>query len=339
MVQISKGSKPPSPLTYSNAANTQKTSALPVAVAQQKQQQQHQSDLQRTVKQLIAGGVAGFVSRTVVSPLERMKILFQVQTNSNIKYTGVVDTLRTVYREEGVKGYFKGNGTNCLRIIPYSAVQFATYERMKRLMMKNGETELDTSAKMISGAVSGCASVVTTYPLDLARTRLSVMTDMRTSDGNRMGIWRCLTQIFKSEGGFKGIYRGITPTAIGIIPYNALNFTVYESLKEHFGKRSGNKDQQVGVYQRLLFGGISGVIAQTVTYPVDVVRRRFQVMGMNNFGYVYSGTFQALYTMVKVEGLRSLYKGCIPNYLKVAPAISVSFVTYEYVKQLLEQTR
>lgn len=64
-----------------------------------------------------------------MSPLERMKILFQVQTSSGSEalYRGIWPTLRKVYYEEGVMGYFKGNGTNCLRIIPYSAVQFGKY--------------------------------------------------------------------------------------------------------------------------------------------------------------------------------------------------------------------
>lgn len=87
------------------------------------------------LKHLAAGGVAGAVSRTAVSPLERMKILYQLQVEAargERKFQGILTSLRLIGREEGVKGYFKGNGTNVMRIVPYVAVQFAAYEEYKK---------------------------------------------------------------------------------------------------------------------------------------------------------------------------------------------------------------
>lgn len=85
-------------------------------------------------KTLLAGGVAGAVSRTVVAPFERLKIIFQTQGQPPM-YTGVVQALQKIGREEGVKGYFKGNGVNCIRIFPTSALQFYCYETYKRVRM------------------------------------------------------------------------------------------------------------------------------------------------------------------------------------------------------------
>lgn len=101
----------------------------------------------------IAGGIAGAASRTVVSPLERLKIIQcarpppsidvrslircvcrQVQPrNTGKPYTGVWRSLVRMWKEEGVKGLMRGNGINCVRIIPYSAVQFTTYEQLKKV--------------------------------------------------------------------------------------------------------------------------------------------------------------------------------------------------------------
>lgn len=80
----------------------------------------------------MAGGVAGAVSRTVVSPLERLKILYQVQSVGRDEYRlSVFKGLAKMWREEGWKGLMRGNGANCLRIVPYSAVQFGSYNFYK----------------------------------------------------------------------------------------------------------------------------------------------------------------------------------------------------------------
>src|SRR5277367_1371062 len=86
-----------------------------------------------TSTSFIAGGAAGAVSRTIVSPLERMKILFQIQGPGTANYTGVWSSLGKMWREEGWRGFMRGNGTNCIRIIPYSACQFAAYTTYKRV--------------------------------------------------------------------------------------------------------------------------------------------------------------------------------------------------------------
>lgn len=89
---------------------------------------------QPVVASFVAGGVAGAVSRTVVSPLERLKILFQIQSVGREEYKmSVPKALAKMWREEGWKGFMAGNGTNCIRIVPYSAVQFSAYNVYKRV--------------------------------------------------------------------------------------------------------------------------------------------------------------------------------------------------------------
>ena len=84
----------------------------------------------------LAGGVAGAVSRTVVSPLERLKILFQIQSAGREEYKlSVGKGLKKMWLEEGWRGFMRGNGTNCIRIVPYSAVQFGSYSFYKRVRM------------------------------------------------------------------------------------------------------------------------------------------------------------------------------------------------------------
>lgn len=91
---------------------------------------------QPVLASFVAGGVAGAVSRTVVSPLERLKILFQIQSVGREEYKmSVPKALAKMWREEGWRGFMAGNGTNCIRIVPYSAVQFSAYNVYKRVSL------------------------------------------------------------------------------------------------------------------------------------------------------------------------------------------------------------
>lgn len=86
------------------------------------------------VAAFMAGGVAGAVSRTIVSPLERLKILLQIQSVGREEYKlSIWRALVKMGREEGWRGFMRGNGTNCIRIIPYSAVQFGSYNFYKKV--------------------------------------------------------------------------------------------------------------------------------------------------------------------------------------------------------------
>ncbi|KAJ6593873.1 mitochondrial carrier [Mycena capillaripes] len=310
----------------------------------------------------IAGGFAGAASRTVVSPLERLKIIQQVQPRtSDQQYRGVWRSLVRMWKEEGMKGFMRGNGINCLRIVPYSAVQFTTYEQLKRWFTSHGSRELDTPKRLMSGALAGICSVCSTYPLDLVRARLSIATasipvsalaQAKTSSSNgaklslssayhtasssipasELSIVGMTLKIVREEGGVRGLYRGLVATAFGVAPYVGINFAAYEFLRGVItppGKTS--------VARKLSCGALAGSISQTLTYPFDVLRRKMQVTGMKSsgLGIKYTGAIDALQGIVRTEGIRGLYRGLWPNLLKVAPSIATSFAVYELVKDYL----
>lgn len=106
---------------------------------------------QPLVASFFAGGMAGAVSRTVVSPLERLKILLQIQNPGKSEYKmSVWKGLGKMWREEGFRGFMAGNGTNCIRIVPYSAVQFGSYNVYKPVC--SGPSRLRLSVKACGDA-------------------------------------------------------------------------------------------------------------------------------------------------------------------------------------------
>ncbi|KIY44486.1 mitochondrial carrier [Fistulina hepatica ATCC 64428] len=328
----------------------------------------------RVSSYFIAGGIAGAASRTVVSPLERLKIIQQVQPRtSDQQYKGVWRSLVRMWKEEGIRGYMRGNGINCLRIVPYSAVQFTTYEQLKQWLTRNGTRELDTPKRLASGAMAGVVSVCSTYPLDIVRSRLSIATAslqatptrvsvavpsactvstassltvstpalVRASHSNAthttyynpadLTMWGMAMKIVREEGGVRALYRGLVPTIMGVAPYVGANFATYEALRGVITPPGRNS-----AWRKLLCGALAGSISQTLTYPFDVLRRKMQVSGMKSeyLGIRYNGALDALFSIVRTEGVAGLYRGLWPNLLKVAPSVATSFFTYE-VKEFL----
>lgn len=286
-------------------------------------QKRKEKTLNDSLKHLFAGGIAGAVSRTCVSPLERLKILFQVQNPQAIKYKGIIPSLRMIWVEEGLLGYFKGNGTNVVRIFPYSAVQFAAFEQCKGWLIAPGASDLTVSTRLLAGAIAGVTSVAITYPLDLVRTRLSV------TDGRYNSMTGAVRHVVRTEGA-TALYKGITPTVLGVAPYVGLNFMCYETIKAAIRARG-----EPSTVQLLAAGGLAGAVAQTVTYPLDVLRRKMQMQGSSAEFPPYSSTWSAARDIWKTQSWRGFYRGLIPNYLKVVPAISITFVVYERVKGLI----
>ncbi|PSN64423.1 mitochondrial carrier protein-like protein [Corynespora cassiicola Philippines] len=293
---------------------------------------------QPVLASFIAGGVAGAVSRTVVSPLERLKILYQVQNVGRNEYKmSVPKALAKMWRDEGWRGFMAGNGTNCIRIVPYSAVQFGAYNVYKKFFESEPGAALGPYQRLFCGGLAGITSVTFTYPLDIVRTRLSIQsasfeTLKRDANVKLPGMWGILVSMYKNEGGFTALYRGIVPTVAGVAPYVGLNFMVYELARTQFTPEGQKDPSAIG---KLGAGAVSGAVAQTCTYPFDVLRRRFQINTMSGMGYQYAGIGDAIRMIVKTEGIRGLYKGIVPNLLKVAPSMASSWLSFEMTRDFV----
>ncbi|TYZ67579.1 hypothetical protein PybrP1_010811 [[Pythium] brassicae (nom. inval.)] len=294
--------------------------------------------MERDLQNILCGGVAGCASRTAVAPLERLKILFQVQdimrkgttaAASAPKYSGVWQSLRRIGAEEGVRGYFRGNGANCARVFPYIAIQFAAFERMKPLLLSDGATALTPLQKLAGGAVAGAVSVVFTYPLDFVRARLTVQGGLATAQYR--GIWDALQGTYRADR-LAGMYRGVSPTLLGVAPYVGLNFMVFETLRGAVPRDADGNPDMLAV---LGCGALAGACGQTAAYPMDLLRRRLQVSSLSGSqgGAASTSTVGALRVIVQQEGVRGLYKGLWPNFIKVVPSIAIMFTTNELLQR------
>lgn len=278
-------------------------------------------EMSRTLKQLLAGGLAGATARSVVAPIDRTKILIQTQHLSQagaVKYNGVFHTLQTVAREEGIRKLWRGNGTNCIRIFPYASIQFWSYDYFKGIIMDNSEN-FGVPQRLMAGSLAGMSAALATYPLDVIRIRLAVQPELT-------GFINSCKSVY-SENGVISFYKGVRPTLLSLSPFIAINFCCFDTLKTNLIPDQTKAPNPLLV---LSLGAASGIFAQTICYPLDTVRRRMQMKGNK-----YSSIYNAFSTIIKEETWRGMYKGIVPNAIKVVPNNGIRFMAYTYICRML----
>ena len=165
-----------------------------------------------------------------------------------------------------------------------------------------------------------------TYPLETVRTRLTLAPDQGVRYN---GIIDCFRQMWRTEG-FSGFFKGFGPTLLSGAPYTGIQMTTYELLK-----RAGPDDGK-GVLWQLTAGAMSGLIAQTITYPGDTVRRRMQNNGAGGAPRVYRNAFHCTSEIVKNEGVKGFFRGAWTNTVRAVPGAAFQFASYEMFKRLLD---
>jgi len=141
-----------------------------------------------------------------------------------------------------------------------------------------------------------------------------------------------LVTMYKTEGGMRALYRGIIPTVAGVAPYVGLNFMTYEFVRKWLTPPDQTNPSP---WRKLCAGAISGGFAQTCTYPFDVLRRRFQINSMEGMGFKYNSMAEAVKMIVAQEGVRGMYRGILPNLLKVAPSMASNWLAFETTRDFL----
>ncbi|KAI9667412.1 MAG: hypothetical protein M1821_000227 [Bathelium mastoideum] len=327
-----------------------------------------------------AGGFAACAAKTVVGPLDRVKILFQASSPQFAKYTGswfgVVKAMRDIQAQEGARGLFRGHSATLLRIFPYAAIKFAAYEQIRAIVIQNKSQET-AFRRFISGSMAGCLSVLCTYPLEIVRVRLA----FETKRDSRSSLSRICRQIYHEHppsvtrgpaqlntssvaaaaastanaasvvfekvtprSGLANFFRGFTPTLWGMLPYAGASFLTHDSAGDlmrhpriakhttlpHSANRSQdpNKPPQLVAWAELATGGLAGLVSQTVSYPLEVIRRRMQVGGVVGDGHRL-GMAEVAGKIWVEKGVRGFFVGLGIGYVKVIPMVATSFYVYE----------
>ncbi|GAA6063424.1 hypothetical protein JCM10212_002093 [Sporobolomyces blumeae] len=304
-------------------------------------------------KFLLAGGMAGAVSRTATAPFDRLKVYLITSPSTPIPKPSpavgpngkppkpprpnagsLAAAVRAVYSQGGLKAFWTGNLLNVVKIFPESAIKFLSYESAKRVFAQHwdcvpDQTMISNSSRFVSGGIGGVVSQFCIYPIESLKTRVMSSTGGRAR-GNAL-----ILQTFRdmySKGGFTFFFRGLPAGLIGVFPYAAIDMSTFEGIKISYTKWAG---EEPGIVGSLCFGAVSGGVGATSVYPLNLVRTRLQAQGTPAHPQVYTGIKDAAIKCYQREGWRGFYKGLTPTLVKVVPAVAISYAVYDQSKRIL----
>jgi len=220
---------------------------------------------------------------------------------------------------------WRGNGTNCIRIMPYASLQFWSYDYYKGIIMRNTTGSFGLFERFQAGAMAGITAASMTYPLDLIRIRLATNRDPAVAGFLTQG-----RSIVREGGSLAALYKGFVPTLTSLGPFIAINFAVFDTIKSNLMPEDINSELARAMYI-LAFGASSAIISQSLCYPLDTVRRRMQVKGST-----YTSMANAYSTIISKEGFFGLYRGILPNTIKIVPNNGLRWLFYTNLCRMLD---
>ncbi|KAI4227697.1 MAG: hypothetical protein L6R36_002184 [Xanthoria steineri] len=345
-------------------------------------QRQNKQNLDYVLRTGLAGGLAGCAAKTIVGPLDRVKILFQASNPQFAKYTGswfgVVTAMRDINRQSGLRGLFRGHSATLLRIFPYASIKFLAYEQFRAVLISTPAHETPLR-RLLSGAAAGVTSVFITYPLEVIRVRLafetkhearsslsgicrqiyreqqqqpqpariSTTSSAAASAGTAVPVLPTTTTTLTPRTGLVNFYRGFSPTLAGMLPYAGMSFLTHDTAGDWLRRpalapyttianpnHASSAPPILRYWAELIAGGFAGLVSQTASYPLEVIRRRMQVGGAVGDGHRWGMTETAA-TVWRERGWRGFFVGLGIGYFKVVPMAAVSFYVYERGKVVL----
>lgn len=300
-----------------------------------------------------------------------MKILFQTSNPRFEQYQrirfGLLHAIGDIYNRDRFVGLFRGHSATLLKIYPYAAIKFIAYEQYRAILIGGRRVRETWVRRFGAGALAGVTSVFVTYPLEMIRVRLAYETKRNKSSlsdickqiynetqlpklASEVQLRKAtpLTATTSFRFGLMNFYRGFSTTMMGMVPYAGVSFMTHDIIGDLFRvpavrkyttlphKTASQADQlaPLTAWAELTAGGISGAVAQTVSYPLEIIRRRMQVAGAVGDGHRLriGETVRLIYSE---RGIRGFYVGLTIGYVKVVPMMALGFYVYKRASMVL----
>ncbi|GER47092.1 mitochondrial carrier protein [Striga asiatica] len=291
-------------------------------------------------KDLASGTVGGAAQLICGHPFDTIKVKLQSQPaplpGQLPKYAGAIDAVKQTIAAEGPRGLYKGMGAPLATVAAFNAVLFTVRGQMEALLRSEPGVTLTVGQQVVCGAGAGVAVSFLACPTELIKCRLQAQSALATSGpatvtikyGGPMDVAR---HVLQSEGGSRGLFKGMVPTLAREVPGNAVLFGTYEALKQYLA--GGPNTSGLGQGSLILAGGLAGAAFWAAVYPTDVVKSVLQVDDYKN--PKFSGSVDAFRKILRLEGVKGLYKGFGPAMARSVPANAACFLAYEITRSSL----
>ncbi|XP_024533448.1 adenine nucleotide transporter BT1, chloroplastic/mitochondrial-like [Selaginella moellendorffii] len=286
------------------------------------------------LKHLICGTIAGAVSSASCAPLGAAKTRVIARRGG----TSTSEVLTNLSKKPGgILGLFPASLSSWMMMIFIGSlkrgVQFLTFESVKRSEERRHTRDpkvvpllpREVSISTLSGALSAVTSLLTTYPFNTIQDRLMLQPEDYSSTFSAFG------KVLREEG-VRGLYTGLGPELLRMVPSAAAEFYAYEALKSKFLDPA---TKNIGVVASLAIGAAAGALSTTLTYPLELARKELSLSAVPNTALHFSSTWDVLRAVSAREGFRGLYRGLELDLLQIVPPTAVSFAVYEVMKRVL----
>jgi solute carrier family 25 (adenine nucleotide translocator) protein 4/5/6/31 len=301
------------------------------------EQKAEKSQIQQLATDLIIGGAVGAVAKTLMAPVERVKLLLQtMDSNPDVisgkveRFKGVGDCFKRVSADQGVAAFWRGNLVNCLRYAPQQGSALAFNDAINKAMPAyDAKTQFWQSfgCKLFAGGFAGGLANTICYPFDFARTRLA--SDVKKGGGQFNGIIDCISTTVKKQG-LTGLYTGWSVTVAGAFVYRAGQLGCFKQIQDMnpYKKDKGT----MGAVSAFCAVTFARTIVMPFNYPFDTVRRRMMLQSEKPVAErLYKGSVHCFTSVLKAEGFGGMYKGLVPELFRGVGG-SLVIVAYDRIK-------
>jgi solute carrier family 25 (adenine nucleotide translocator) protein 4/5/6/31 len=295
-------------------------------------QNNNKNHFQSFIKDLISGGLAAGVSKTLVAPIETVKLRLQSmdemvkQNTISTPYKGITNCISRIIKEEGFLTFWNGNVTNILSYFPTQSLNFALKSYFKRSFPQSLKSK-PLLFNITCGSAAGVTSMLFFHPFDFAKTKLAndAKNILFKKPRKYKGFFDVYKQTFANVGPM-GIYRGLIASCCCMCIYRGLYFGLYDSVNK--------KIKNLGI--KFVAGWGITIISGAVAYPFDTVRRRMiMTSGVPNS---YTNSIECMKKIIQKEGVKSLYKGHGANILRSLAGAGV-LVLYDKFKDAFSKSK
>jgi len=252
----------------------------------------------------------------VTNPIEVVKTRLQLNTQTvACGSPGMIATAGSVIRSEGFLALWKGVGASLLREGTYSTIRFGSYKNFKNLFI-GPDDDGSFGGKLLAGGCAGGIGSAITTPTDVVRVRMQ-----GSAEGTRYSSTSAAFVEIARTQGLRGLFRGTAPNVTRAVILTASQLASYDEAKRAI-ERSGAVREGMAVH--FLASTAAGLVTAITTTPVDCVKTRYM-----NASVAYKGPLDCAAQALRSEGLRGLYKGFLPTWMRIGPHTVVSICILE----------